>query len=159
MVTAIAKYSKNPSLSLICKGIVAGKGSIADELRSGVHGRFMTCVLEGNYDAALSYADGDSRIALIKEFNQLSSAQNFHVFKCSHIHVTSHKPARMKIRSERFKQTVMLGWTDFESPHIEENCKQYLQEQGFNIVGVGEGEGCMYVFSDTFKPLITGGEK
>lgn len=69
---------------------------------------------------------------------------NFHLFKVT-------MAGRIHIRSLRFKQTVYLSRE--ENEYWYDDAVEFLQKADFNITGMCEGEGCMYIISDTFKPF------
>lgn len=77
--------------------------------------------------------------------------ENLHVFKLIVIPSTQRLPRRIKIRSERFKQSVYItahdSWDGYNDGLV------YLSKNGFNIIGQAEGEGCHYALSTTFEPL------
>lgn len=81
----------------------------------------------------------------------------FHIFKVIPVPEGHKTGAKVKIQSQRFNQSVTLSGSD-DPP--SKTAAKYLQEQGFNIVG--EGEGILneskrikehFLISDTFKPL------
>jgi hypothetical protein len=77
--------------------------------------------------------------------------QNFHLFKVSFISHSNTKPSRIKLRSERFGTWVYITTTNKNLNTID-TCIEYLKKNGFNIIGVCEGNSkCMYIISDTFK--------
>jgi hypothetical protein len=81
---------------------------------------------------------------------------NFNVLEISHVPMTSHKPARVKIYSPRFKQTVIFSKESEAYDQCRDNTEiaaKFLSKLNFNIIGQGEGKGKMYIISDTFKPL------
>ena len=82
-----------------------------------------------------------------------TSIQNFHVLKVSYVGQTNHKPARVKITSERFKQSRLI---EYERDNGDDSCEiaeYWLLSNGFTIKGHAEGKDCYYVITDTFKPL------
>lgn len=82
--------------------------------------------------------------------------QNLVVFRVVYLPVTESLPSRCRIYSERFKQYITISNNDTKFDKcrdIQERAIVELKERGFNIVSFGEGVGCMYVMSDTFKPF------
>ncbi len=73
---------------------------------------------------------------------------NFHVLRIKYIGPTNARGSRVKITSDRFKQSLTFGYK-YELNGIEEMAVSVLEPLGFNILGVAEG----YVISDTFEPL------
>lgn len=81
--------------------------------------------------------------------------RNFHILKIKWIGMTNTRPAMVRIISERFEQSLTIPFTNEPGDSIPEvvTAKAYLKQQGYDIIGHGEGKGCMYVITDTFKPL------
>lgn len=80
---------------------------------------------------------------------------NFHVLQVKHIPGTNYREPRVKVISERFKQSIYLPYdNDIASgaPALETAIK-HLHAKGFNITGKGEGAQCYYLIVDTFLPL------
>lgn len=73
--------------------------------------------------------------------------KTFHIIEVRYIGVTNTKPARYRIHSERFKQTVYI------STHKWESGAEWLRANGFNTIGAGWTKNSVIVVSDTFKPL------
>ena len=88
---------------------------------------------------------------------ELRRPQNLVVFKVIYLPMTAVLPARLRIYTERFKQYITLSVNadkfDKCDGRIQDMAIVELKERGFNIVAIGEGAGCMYVMSDTFKPF------
>lgn len=90
-------------------------------------------------------------VVLIK----IAIMQNFHVLKIIAMGPTNTLPARVKIVSERFDESVVLNYgqdLNSNTPSLERS-ERWLKENGFNIIGKGEGIGHYYVITDTFEPL------
>jgi len=86
----------------------------------------------------------------------LQQPENLHVFRVVYIPQTSALPTRVRVYSERFKQVITLSWHDDKFDQCrdaQERAVIELKERGYNIVSIGSGNACMYVMSDTFKPL------
>jgi len=97
-----------------------------------------------------------AKLDAAKLWRDLETPQNLHTFKVIHIPHTAKLSSRTKIRSERFKETIFVN----NSNETYSNCRDAqeiaileLQSRGYNMVAIGEGDGCMYVMSDTFKSL------
>lgn len=83
-------------------------------------------------------------------------SSNLHVFKIIYLPYSRNLPSRIKITSERFQQSEIVSThiVDFAAANTtEEMAAIWLAKKGFNIVAIGKGWDCMYVISDTFKPL------
>ena len=77
---------------------------------------------------------------------------NFHIIKVSFVSWTDTKGSRVKLASERFKTSKIINYNhDFNSTY--EVAIDWLNRNGFNIVGKGEGKDCYYIISDTFKAI------
>jgi hypothetical protein len=77
---------------------------------------------------------------------------NFHAFLATTHGATETLPARMRIESLRFRETIWISRGD--NNHWEEDAVQKLQSLGYNVIGQSEYSGKGFVFfSDTFKPL------
>lgn len=86
----------------------------------------------------------------------LKGTPNLHVFKVKYLPASRLLPSRIKIYSERFKRAIVISHNDerFDKLNgIQEMAALHLQSLSFNIAAVGEGDGCMYVMSDTFEPF------
>lgn len=78
---------------------------------------------------------------------------NFHVLKISFVGATDHKGARIKIRSDRFKQTVVISY-NHEFSRSSDIAADYLSKNGFNIIGKAEGNANFdYLITDTFESI------
>jgi len=84
---------------------------------------------------------------------------NFHILIVKAMGATDNKPARVKIISERFKQSITLPYTNHtgaSNPAID-TALLFITNKGWNIIGKGEGKDHMYLitdtFNDTFEPL------
>ncbi len=78
---------------------------------------------------------------------------NQHVLIVKYVGQTNSTPARVKIISERFKQSILTPYdTDFGSDTCEQ-AEYWLKQNGFNVIGHAEGKGHYYVITDTFEPL------
>ena len=77
--------------------------------------------------------------------------ENLHILKTSYLGATNTRGARVKIYSERFRQSVIISYT-YEN-RAQDMAINWLQEKGFEIIGKGEGQNNMYIISSTFEPL------
>lgn len=85
----------------------------------------------------------------------ISFPTNYHVLTASFVSPTDNKPARVKIASERFKQSVIIPYTNEPgaSNPTRDTAIIFLQSIGFEITGQGEGKDKYYLISTTFEPL------
>lgn len=84
---------------------------------------------------------------------------NYHILIVKTLGATNTQPARVKITSERFKQSVIIWFTnevDSISPTLE-TAELWLTNRGHNVIGHGEGKDHYYVICDhvnnSFQPL------
>ena len=73
--------------------------------------------------------------------------ENFHIITAKYLPYTNTKPARIRIRSDRFKETVIVSYHEYET------AVEWLKEKGFNIVGTGSTNKEIIIVTNTFKPL------
>jgi hypothetical protein len=73
--------------------------------------------------------------------------KNYHIIEGSYVPYTEKKGNRIRIRSERFNETVFVSREKFESP------ADWCRKNGFKIVGTGFTKGNVILVSSTFKPL------
>jgi len=79
--------------------------------------------------------------------------ENFHLLKIKFLSPTNQKCARIRITSERFRQSIVISW-DISSNSMTEIASNHLQKMGFKIVGQSEGISENYLISSTFMGLI-----
>jgi hypothetical protein len=85
--------------------------------------------------------------------------KNFHIFRTVYLPMTNKLNSRFKVCSDRFKQSIIVDRAELdkivgEATYIYKIAK-YLEGKGFNILGVGMGDKCHHILSDTFEPLKT----
>lgn len=83
---------------------------------------------------------------------------NFHILTIKCLGATNTQPSRVKIISDRFKQSTLIPFTNdpgASSPTID-SAKEWLQNNGFELIGMGEGKDCYYIITSTFEPLKKG---
>ena len=78
--------------------------------------------------------------------------KNFHILKVKYLSPTNYKGARVKITSERFEQSKIISY-DYSKNSIKDMAIDWLEKEGFEIIGHGEGKNHDYIVSSTFKPL------
>lgn len=82
--------------------------------------------------------------------------KNFHILQIKPLGTTNTQGLRVKITSQRFKQSVTIPWDNEagEMLHCTDVAKKWLQSKGFDIVGQGEGNSDYdYIITNTFEPL------
>jgi hypothetical protein len=82
--------------------------------------------------------------------------KNFHIFQISLVPMTDKFPPRIRIKSQRFKQSIIIPFQNEPGgdTHIVANAAIYLERMGFTLIGKGEGnDDYDYIVTDTFKPL------
>ena len=78
--------------------------------------------------------------------------KNLHAIEVKFYAPTNNAGARVGIISKRFKQRITINF-DYEFDNTSAIAINYLQKNGFNIVGKSEFGASDIVLSDTFKPL------
>ena len=78
--------------------------------------------------------------------------KNLHALEIKFYPATNNSGARVGIISKRFKQRITISF-DYSFNTITEIAINYLQKNGFNIVGKSEFGESDIILSDTFKPL------
>lgn len=80
---------------------------------------------------------------------------NFHILTVKYVGQTNYLPSRVKIISERFKQSVVFSYGD-EGDTLAQ-AENWLINNGHKVIGHGEGKGHYYVVCEaiggSFKPL------
>lgn len=88
---------------------------------------------------------------------KINTIPNFNIIKASHVPQTNTRGARIKLVSERFRQRKTISYyTDaegLEDGQMLTHALKWLQSNGFEIVGRGEGSDHFYFISSTFLPL------
>lgn len=77
---------------------------------------------------------------------------NFHVLQIKYLSPTNNKGARVSIKSERFEQSISIGY-NHEFNSVADIANEYLSAKGFNIIGKAESKEGYYLITDTFEPL------
>jgi hypothetical protein len=78
--------------------------------------------------------------------------ENLHILKTSYLGATNTRGARVKIYSERFRQSVVIPY-NYRFNSALDIAINWLQSKGFEIVGKAEGVNNMYVITKTFQPI------
>lgn len=82
-----------------------------------------------------------------------TSIENYHILIIKFVGQTNNLASRVKIISERFKQSITIP---FNSDHGNDSCEiaeYWLKSNNFSIMGHAEGKGHYYVITNTFKAL------
>lgn len=74
--------------------------------------------------------------------------KNVHLLKVKYLGPTTFKGSRVKIISERFKQSIILNY-DYRFNSEIEIAINYLELNGFEVIGKND----KYIVSSTFKGL------
>ena len=77
---------------------------------------------------------------------------NFHILTVTGVPATNTAPYKVKLFSERFRHSVLLDYSS-DTPYSFDVAEKYLKEQGFELIGKGEGSNKYIIISSTFKPL------
>lgn len=76
------------------------------------------------------------------------NAPNYHIIKVKYLGATNFRGSRVKMTSDRFKQSVTISY-DHALNSIEDMAIVWLAAHGFSVTGGAEG----YIITDTFKGL------
>lgn len=77
---------------------------------------------------------------------------NFHAFTVTYIGATNTRGSRVKIKSERFEQSVTIPY-DYHFANTLQIAVAYLNANGYEVVGQEETKNSYIILSTTFKPL------
>lgn len=78
--------------------------------------------------------------------------KNYHTLTVKYLGATNTSGARIKITSERFKQSITLS-RDYATESTQQAI-DYLNGKGFNIIGRGNGSNeTDILISEVFEPL------
>lgn len=78
--------------------------------------------------------------------------KNLHALQITYLGATNTKGSRVKINSYRFNKNVIISY-NYEFNNIYEIAKDYLEKNGFEIVGLSEFKNSYILTSTTFKTL------
>jgi hypothetical protein len=79
--------------------------------------------------------------------------KNFHVLTVKFLGPTNNTGARVKIISERFKDSVTIPF-DYQFDNTCSIAEAWLTKHGYNITGHAEGKDHYYIITDTFESLF-----
>lgn len=94
-------------------------------------------------------------VRFLKMHYKISFDESLNTFIVKILPWTNTKPKRVKIISERFKQSVIIPFHDDGPNHMDASdiAKAWLISKGFIVNGHSEGANYSYIMSETFKPL------
>ena len=78
--------------------------------------------------------------------------KNLHIISIKYSNTSASGNGKILIRSERFKKTKSIPY-NHDCGGAFEGGIDYLQKQGFELIGQAEGKNCYLVISTTFKNL------
>lgn len=78
--------------------------------------------------------------------------KNYHALEVTHVSPTESRGARVKIKSHRFKQSKIISF-DYTYNETYEMAQNWLESNGFELIGQSEGNNSFIILSTTFKPL------
>lgn len=78
--------------------------------------------------------------------------KNYHILKVTYLGATNTTGSRVKIASERFKQSRVIPY-NHEFNSTKDIAADWCAKNGFELIGAGEGKDCYYLISTTFEPL------
>lgn len=87
---------------------------------------------------------------MVKNTADNMNYQNFHILTVKYISQTNALPSRVKIISERFRQSKTIEY-DHDFANTLEIAENWIEKNGYKIIGHAEGKNCYYVITDTFK--------
>lgn len=82
----------------------------------------------------------------------MKTLPNFHVLTISYIGATNFKSSRVRIKSDRFEQSKIINY-NHEYNNVGDIAQDYLERNGFEIIGQAESKDGYYLISTTFEPL------
>lgn len=77
---------------------------------------------------------------------------NYHILKVKYYGPTNTSGSRVGIISERFEQRVTINY-NYELGNSCETAIDWLEKNGFQVIGKGEGKDHYYIITTTFEPL------
>jgi hypothetical protein len=80
------------------------------------------------------------------------SMKNFHVIEVKYHGATNTRGSKVSLYSARFKKRISIPF-DYSLNHPSEMAEKYLLENGFEIVGCGDGKQVDFIITDTFKTI------
>ena len=81
----------------------------------------------------------------------METLNNLHALEVSFIAPTNTRGGRVKIKSNRFRQSIITDFKD--DAYTYEAGQRWLLDNGFELVAQAEGKDSYIILSTTFKPL------
>jgi len=81
----------------------------------------------------------------------MKDLENFHVLEIKFVSC-SNGASKVRISSDRFGESVLIPW-DYSLNHSLEQAQNYLEKNGFELIGKGETKLGYAIISTTFKGL------
>jgi hypothetical protein len=78
--------------------------------------------------------------------------ENFHVLELKFIGPTNQKGSRIRIKSFRFKQSLIIPF-DYYYSNTLGVAQAWFEKNGFELVGMAETPESYLIITTTFKPL------
>lgn len=78
--------------------------------------------------------------------------EKLHALQVTFLGATNTKGSRVKIKSERFNKSKIISY-NYEFNNIYDIAKDYLEKNGFEIIGLSEFKNSYILTSTTFKTL------
>ena len=75
--------------------------------------------------------------------------KHYRGFKIKYLGPTNYKGSRLKITDERFDQSIIIGFS-YEYDNVLYQAIDYLEKNGFNIVGYSEMKNDYIIFCDNW---------
>jgi hypothetical protein len=87
-----------------------------------------------------------------QELFNTSKINNYHILTVKYVGPTNFRGSRISIKSDRFNKSKMIDY-NYEYNDCLGGAEAWLNDNGFEIVGHGEGKDCYHVITNTFKSL------
>jgi hypothetical protein len=75
-----------------------------------------------------------------------------HVITCKYVGPRGLRGSKMILKSDRFRQSKWIAYDSSKRDALHQGW-DYLQAQGFEPIGTGEGKDHMYIVCNVLKPL------
>jgi len=82
----------------------------------------------------------------------MKTLNNLHALEVTFVSPNEQRGARVRIKSHRFKQSKIISF-DYTYNQTYEMAQNWLENNGFELVGQAEGKDSYIILSTTFKPL------
>lgn len=80
---------------------------------------------------------------------------HFHILTCKHVPETNTSTSGVRIRSERFEQSIKVPYTNAPGSHssVVDTAVSYLASKGIEVMGKGESTNHYYLITDSRDEL------